>query len=78
MKRDETHLVEHIQAVLEGPDNAFTEAGEERHKPIFCTKNDHIIAGRRYNHKRGTTQLSASESLYADDAAFLFINRERT
>ena len=65
----------YIQAVLEGLDDAFAEAGEERSTPIFCTKNDHIICGRRWCHKTGTARFTASESLYADDAAFLCTSR---
>ena len=66
----------YIQATLEGLNDAFTEAGVQCPKPTFCTKNDHVICGRRYNVKNGTTRYTADSSLYADDAGFLCTSRE--
>ena len=37
---------------------------------------DHVIHGRRWNAKKGVIDTEAGESLYADDAAFLFASRK--
>ena len=65
----------YIQAVLEGLAAAFADAGKAQHKPIFLTKADHVIHGRRHATKKGVTSVTAAESLYADDALFMFISR---
>ena len=70
-------FVFYIQAVLEGLDKAFEEAGVVRDKPVFRTKHDHVIHGRRFDVKRGVESVEAGESLYADDACFAFVGRSQ-
>jgi len=66
----------YIQALLETLDDEFVRHGVDRKKPIFSYKMDHVIHGRRWNVKRGVIDMEAGESLYADDAAFLFSSRK--
>ena len=66
----------YIQAVLETLDDEFVRQGVDRDKPIFSYKMDHVIHGRRWNAKKGVIDTEAGESLYADDAAFLFASRK--
>ena len=70
-------FVIYIQAVLEGLDAAFEEAGVQRDKPVFRTKHDHVIHGRRYDAKRGVSSVEAAESMYADDCCFAFVGRSQ-
>ena len=64
-----------IQAVMEGLDKAFEDAGLERPKIIFHTKEDHVIHGRDINTKHKTACFELAEGLYADDALFIFLSR---
>lgn len=66
----------YIQAVLETLDDEFVKCAVDRDKPTFRYKMDHVIHGRRWDARRGVIDMEAGESLYADDAAFLFTSRK--
>ena len=69
-------FIVYIQAVLETLDQAFVDAGKERHKPVFRTKIDHVIHGRKWNDaSEGMTEFELAEAMYADDACLVWDTR---